>query len=90
MDAFQRKRFDRDVEIIRQGDEGDLFYVIEEGRCDITIDGVGRVAEIDGGAGTTHLLLQSLKLYFVIASHIQDGTSSESWHCCTTPLAPPQ
>ena len=29
--------------IIRQGDVGDFFYVVERGFCDIFVDGVGKV-----------------------------------------------
>jgi len=49
--AFKATRFGSGDEIIKQGEEGDLFYVVEEGQCDITIDGVGVVAHIDGGGG---------------------------------------
>jgi len=49
--AFKIVTFRSGDEIIHQGDEGDLFYVIEEGQCEVTIDGVGMVAEIDGGGG---------------------------------------
>jgi len=33
-------------EIIKQGAEGDMFYIVEEGKCDITVEGVGKVMEI--------------------------------------------
>lgn len=49
--AFRSTTFNSGDEVIRQGEEGDLFYVIEEGQCDVAIDGVGKVAEIDGGGG---------------------------------------
>ena len=29
--------------IIRQGDMGDFFYVVESGKCDIFVEGVGKV-----------------------------------------------
>ncbi len=30
--------------IIRQGDVGDFFYVVERGFCDIFVEGVGKVS----------------------------------------------
>lgn len=49
--AFQRRFFSEGDIIIEQGAEGDLFYVIEDGRCDIIIKDIGLVAKIDGGGG---------------------------------------
>lgn len=37
--------------IIKQGDQGDYFYVLESGHCDIFVDGVGKVRS-NGLAGT--------------------------------------
>ena len=31
VDAMQMKSFEKDEEIITQGDDGDLFYVLEDG-----------------------------------------------------------
>ena len=41
--AFQVKGFQPGEVIIEQGAEGELFYIVELGLCEITIDGVGKV-----------------------------------------------
>ncbi|KAK6204457.1 camp-dependent protein kinase regulatory subunit [Scheffersomyces amazonensis] len=37
--ALTSKSFSKDTEIIRQGDEGDFFYIIESGTVDFYVDG---------------------------------------------------
>ena len=49
--AMQARRFEPGDVIIRQGDDGDLFYIVETGRCAISIAGVGRVMEVPSAAG---------------------------------------
>ena len=41
--AFQVKGFQPGEVIIQQGAEGELFYIVELGLCEITIDGFGKV-----------------------------------------------
>ena len=38
-------------EVIRQGDPGDRFYVVAEGRLSVTIDEVRRATDLEAGAG---------------------------------------
>ncbi len=42
--------------IFRQGDPGDLFYIVESGRCEISIDGA-KVAEAVPGEGFGEIAL---------------------------------
>ena len=46
MHAFEKKEFSDGQAIIKQGDKGDLFYILDSGSCDISIEGKvrGRVA----------------------------------------------
>ena len=37
IDAFDSKKFTADSVVIKQGDEGDLFYVVEEGKLDVMV-----------------------------------------------------
>jgi cAMP-dependent protein kinase regulator len=46
--AMKRLSFAKDDIIINQGAEGDLFYVIQSGNCEIAVEGVGKVMEIGG------------------------------------------
>lgn len=46
--AFELKKFAVEDVLMKQGDEGDCFYVLEEGITDVLIDNVGKVAEKDG------------------------------------------
>jgi len=44
VDAFDSAKFEADSVVIKQGDEGDLFYVVEEGQLDILVAGAGEGA----------------------------------------------
>lgn len=44
--AMKPIEFDPGAAIITQGEEGDMFYVVEDGICDIEVSGVGKVMEI--------------------------------------------
>jgi cAMP-dependent protein kinase regulator len=46
--AMKRIEFKEGDNILEQGAEGDLFYVVEEGECEIFVKGVGKVMEIGG------------------------------------------
>ena len=46
--AFKKLEFSGGENIIEQGDEGDLFYVVERGECKIFVKGVGEVMQIGG------------------------------------------
>ena len=46
--AFELKTYEVGDVLMKQGDEGDCFYVLEEGITDVVIDNVGKVAEKDG------------------------------------------
>lgn len=44
-------------EVIRQGDPGDLFYVVAEGRFSVTVDGIRRPSILEAGAGFGEIAL---------------------------------
>jgi MFS family permease len=44
-------------EVIRQGDPGDLFYVVAEGRFSVTVDGIRRPSMLEAGAGFGEIAL---------------------------------
>ena len=49
--AMQKKDFEDKAELIKQGAEGDLFYIIESGKCEIFVEGVGKVMDIPTAEG---------------------------------------
>lgn len=51
VDAMQRQECEPGLELIKQGDKGDNFYVVESGEFDIIVEGPGKVAT--RGAGTS-------------------------------------
>lgn len=77
--AFRRITFSEGDIIIQQGAEGDLFYVIEEGRCDITIKDVGLVAKIDGGGGRDFFGELALLYNAPRAATVQATTGVTAW-----------
>lgn len=50
VDTMVRRDVKAGEVLIKQGDFGDAFYVVGEGRFDILIDGVGKVAERAAGS----------------------------------------
>jgi len=44
--AMKEITYEPGSDIIKQGEEGDMFYIVEDGICDITVEGVGKVMEI--------------------------------------------
>ena len=44
--AMREQPYEAGATIIKQGEEGDMFYVVESGICDIDVEGVGKVMEI--------------------------------------------
>lgn len=57
LEAFAPKTFDKDVAIIKQGDPGDNFYVVKDGKCDISINGKGSVMKATRGLAFGELAL---------------------------------
>uniref|UniRef100_A0A7S1G631 Cyclic nucleotide-binding domain-containing protein n=1 Tax=Bicosoecida sp. CB-2014 TaxID=1486930 RepID=A0A7S1G631_9STRA len=57
VDAMQERKFDEGAVLIKQGDVGDFFYVLESGHCDITVDGVGKVMDATPGTSFGELAL---------------------------------
>ena len=47
----------QDDVIIRQGDVGDFFYVLDTGHCDIHVEGVGKVMDVGPGGSFGELAL---------------------------------
>ena len=43
--------------MIRQGDVGDFFYVLDTGHCDIHVEGVGKVMDVGPGGSFGELAL---------------------------------
>ncbi|KAL3763492.1 hypothetical protein ACHAW5_010884 [Stephanodiscus triporus] len=50
IDAFDTAVFNAGAVVIRQGDEGDLFYVVEEGKLDIFVSTASSQQEVQVGA----------------------------------------
>jgi cAMP-dependent protein kinase regulator len=46
--AFEQKKYGVGDVLMKQGEEGECFYVLEEGITDVLIDNVGKVAEKNG------------------------------------------
>ena len=44
---MEKTRFSAGVDIITQGDNGDYFYVVESGKCDVLLKGEGKVIKAD-------------------------------------------
>ena len=44
--AMKEITFEPGTPIIKQGEEGDMFYIVKDGICDIDVEGVGKVMEI--------------------------------------------
>jgi len=57
MMAFEKLEFETGQEIIKQGDKGDKFYVLDEGTCDISIAGKGSVLKATKGIAFGELAL---------------------------------
>ena len=57
MKAMHTVEFNPGQTIIKQGDEGDSFYVLGAGTCDITIRGKGSVAKASRGVAFGELAL---------------------------------
>ena len=55
--AFQKKEFAAGETLIKQGDQGDLFYILDTGSCDISIDGKGSVMKATKGVSFGELAL---------------------------------
>jgi len=55
--AMQKVRFKETDVIIRQGDRGDKFYVLESGTCDISVKGKGTVMKASRGVAFGELAL---------------------------------
>ena len=54
---MQKVKFAAGDVIIKQGDEGDRFYVLESGTCDITVKGKGSVMKASRGVAFGELAL---------------------------------
>ena len=48
--------------IIKQGDKGDNFYILDEGECDISVEGKGSVMTATKGIAFGELALLYSKL----------------------------
>jgi len=69
LDAFQGLEFASGTRIITEGDEGDMFYVLESGACDITVRGRLAMQVTPGGSfGELALLYGSPRAATVTAT----------------------
>mmetsp|Transcript_69140 Transcript_69140/g.114940 ORF Transcript_69140/g.114940 Transcript_69140/m.114940 type:complete len:323 (+) Transcript_69140:114-1082(+) len=70
LDAFQGLEFEAKTQIITQGDDGDRFYVLESGACDIMVAGDGLVNRVQPGGtfGELALLYDAPRAATVIAT----------------------
>lgn len=57
VDAMEEKKFNAGDVIIRQGDVGDFFYVLDTGHCDIHVKDVGKVMDVTPGGSFGELAL---------------------------------
>lgn len=57
MNALEKKSFATGSDIIKQGDAGDLFYILHDGMCDISINGKGSVMKATKGIAFGELAL---------------------------------
>lgn len=57
MKAMQKVQFTEGEEIIKEGDKGDKFYVVESGTCDISQKGKGSVHKATSGLAFGELAL---------------------------------
>ena len=82
--AFQTKHFPIGSEIIKQGDEGDMFYVLYSGECDISITGKGSVMKATKARPPTapHCSLLAPSTRFVL-SRLQLRNAPLSLKPCT-------
>lgn len=66
--ALEEKRYPKNTEIIKQGDEGDFFYVLEKGTVDYLVDGKVVNTSSDGSSfGELALMYNSPRAATVIA-----------------------
>jgi len=57
MRAFQEVRFKQGQQIIKQGEPGDRFYLLDSGTCDIAVHGKGTVMKAERGVAFGELAL---------------------------------
>ena len=57
MKAFQEVRFKQGQQIIKQGEPGDKFYLLDSGTCDIAVQGKGTVMKATRGLAFGELAL---------------------------------
>merc|ERR1711971_733065 len=57
MNALESVSFGTGDTIIKQGDAGDNFYIVEDGQCDISVNGVGSVMKATKGLAFGELAL---------------------------------
>lgn len=66
--ALEEKRYPKNTEIIKQGDEGDFFYVLEKGTVDYLVDGKVVNTSSDGSSfGELALMYNSPRAATVVA-----------------------
>lgn len=66
--ALEEKRYPKDTEIIKQGDEGDFFYIVEKGTVDYLVDNKVVNTSTDGSSfGELALMYNSPRAATVLA-----------------------
>lgn len=72
IEALSEKKFQKDVEIITQGDEGDFFYIIESGTVDFYVNG-SKVSSSGPGSSFGELALMYNSPRAATATASSDG-----------------
>ena len=68
--------FSEGESIITQGEEGDMFYILNEGKLDFEVDGVGLVLQLEGGVSERRYFGELALLYNAPRAATVKATSS--------------
>jgi cAMP-dependent protein kinase regulator len=79
--AMQSTSFPKDTEIIAEGADGDAFYIVTEGSCDVTKKGAGKVAEVQAAKEGVKNFFGELALLYGAprAATVTSATDVKCW-----------